>query len=148
MKAIQRICNNILVAFALVIAVGLLNYILLSLFSFLGYGAFIFSYLLIGGGLILFYKLTSVFIEKKWIFISFGINFIFWITEQILIEKEFSKTIFYQDEKISAMFVLSLGALLFAINKSILDEILIVFGAKTKDDIPIVQMLNKKQGNY
>lgn len=144
MNTIKRICNNILVAFVIVIAVGLLNYILLSLFSFLGYGAFAFSYLLIIGGLVLFYKLTSSFIDKKWVFISFGINFIFWVIEQILIEKEFSKTIVYQDEKISIIFVLTLGAFLFAINKSILDEILILFGAKIKEGVSIVKMLYKK----
>ena len=145
MKIVKRILNNILVALAIVIAVGLLNYILLSIFSFLGYGAFIFSYILIIGGLIIFYKLTSILKEKGWTFLSFGLNFIFWITEQILIELEFGKTIFYQDEKISAIFVLVLGAFLFAFNKSILDEIMILFGAKTKEEILIVKILKRKK---
>ncbi|WP_075344709.1 hypothetical protein [Tenacibaculum agarivorans] len=144
MKIIKRIFSNILVALTIVIAVGLLNYALLWIFAFLGYAAFIFSYLLIIGGLILFYKLTSILKEKGWIFLSFGLNFIFWVTEQALIESEFSKTIFYQDEKVSMIFVLILGALLFALNKSILDEIMIFFGAKTKEEMMLLKILKRK----
>ncbi len=145
MRILKRICNNILVALTIVIVVGLLNYALLWIFSFLGYGAFIFSYLLIIGGLIVFYKLTSILKEKGWIFLSVSLNFIFWTTQLILIELEFLKTIFYQNEKISAVFILVLSGLLFAINKIILDEIMMLLGAKTKEEMLIAKLLKRKK---
>jgi hypothetical protein len=106
----------------------------------MGYGVFLFVYILIGVGLFYFYRLTTIFYRGLTI-LNFFLNLVVWTTEQVITEDKFHHSIIYQDEEIGRVFVLVYGALLLSVNKLILDEIFILFKAKTKDEMRLVKLL-------
>ena len=97
----------------------------------MGYGVFLFIYILIGAALFYFYRLTTIFYSGLTI-LNFFLNFILWTTEQIITEDKFHSSIVYQDEEIGRIFVLVYGALLLSINKIVLDEIFKLFKPKQR----------------
>ncbi len=83
-------------------------------------------YVLIVLGLIGFYFLTTY--TNIWLTIlSFILNFIFWVAEQVNLESLFRDTFLYQDRYFRYYAVVILGGLLWAINKIVIDRLFIVF---------------------
>ncbi len=142
MKSIKHLNNNLIGALSIAICVGLLITIFILIFSFLGYGVLLFAYIFILTGLIVFYRLTSI-LTIGWTVLSFIINFILWTAEQVLIEKKLHDTILYQEDGIAQVFVLTLGALLFAFNKILIDLILISVGVNCKKEMRIERIIKK-----
>lgn len=82
-------------------------------------------YVLIVLGLITFYYLTTY--TNIWLTIlSFILNFILWVAEQVNLERFFHDTFFYQDNNFW-FGVIVLCGLLWAINKLIIDRLFILF---------------------
>ena len=82
-------------------------------------------YVLIVLGQIAFYYLTTY--TNVWLTIlSFILNFILWVAEQVNLERFFHDTFFYQDNNFRYG-VIVLGGLLWAINKLIIDRLFILF---------------------
>jgi hypothetical protein len=81
-------------------------------------------YILILIGLISFYWLTSY--TNIWLTIlSFILNFIIWVTEQVNFEKLFHDTFFYEENKFRYG-VIVLGGILWTFNKLIIDRIFVL----------------------
>ena len=140
MRVIKNIYLHLLCSLFLTLFVGLFSYFLTTVFSFMGYGVFLFVYILIGVGLFYFYCLTTIFYRGLTI-LNFFLNFVLWTIEQVITEDKFHNSIIYQDEEIGRVFVLVYGALLLSVNKLILDEIFILFKAKTKDEMRLIKLL-------
>jgi len=82
-------------------------------------------YVLIVLGQITFYYLTTY--TNIWLTIlSFILNFILWVAEQVNLERFFHDTFFYQDNDFRYG-VIILGGFLWAINKLIIDRLYILF---------------------
>ncbi|MGC1240900.1 MAG: hypothetical protein WA874_04890 [Chryseosolibacter sp.] len=144
MTLLRRLITNIWVALAIGAIVGLLTFLFVWSFSFLGYGALLFAYIFILLGLILFYKLTSV-LSIGWTVLSFFMNFILWTFEQVVFEKRFHDTVLYQEEWVTQSFVLTFGSLLFAFNKVLLDEVFRLVGVKVKDEMRIEAIIRQNR---
>jgi hypothetical protein len=144
MDRITRIRTSIYVALIISVFVALLTFLSVWAFSFLGYGVLLFVYGFILTGLILFYWWTSI-LTAGWTILAFFINFIAWSAEQILFEKQFHNTILYQKDGITQIFVLTFGAILFALNKVLIDEILIAAGVTTKEKMRIHVMMERRK---
>lgn len=140
MKPVNRILINILTALSIAIIVGVLSFLFVWCFSFLGYGALFFVYIFILTGLISFYKLTSI-LPVRWSIFSFVLNFIFWTAEQVVFEKIFHNTVLYQEDGIAQVFILTFGAILFATNKGIIDEVIQLFGVKAREEMRIEKII-------
>ena len=140
MRVIKNIYLHLLCSLFLTLFVGLFSYFLTTVFSFMGYGVFLFVYILIGVGLFYFYRLTTIFYRGLTI-LSFFLNFVLWTIEQVITEDKFHNSVIYQDEEIGRIFILAYGALLLSVNKLILDEIFILFKAKIKDKMRLVTLL-------
>jgi hypothetical protein len=81
-------------------------------------------YVLIMLGQIAFYYLTTY--TNIWLTIlSFILNFILWVAEQVNLERFFHDTFFYQDNNFRYAIII-LGGLLWAINKLIIDRLFIL----------------------
>lgn len=82
-------------------------------------------YVLIALGLIVFYRLTTY--TKIWLTVlSFILNFVLWVAEQVNLERFFHDTFLYQDNRFRYA-VIILGGLLWAFNKLIIDRLFILF---------------------
>ena len=82
-------------------------------------------YLLIVLGQIAFYFLTT-YTNIGLTILSFILNFVLWVAEQVNLESFFHDTFFYQDNNFRYAIVV-LGGLLWAINKLIIDRLFIAF---------------------
>ena len=87
--------------------------------EYLGWHLLTVMYLLIVLSLIFHYYKTS-YHKPNQIVISFIINFVVWVTEQVNIESMFQASWLYNDNKVGAFM---LGGLLWAINKFVIDFI-------------------------
>jgi hypothetical protein len=103
----------------------------------------ILTYISTLGGLIIFYVLTSQY-KIGLSILSFLLNLILWITEQIILEKHFHNSYLYQEENVRIVFVLALGAFLWGFNKIVLDVIFLLFRPKLHESL-LDKFLKKKQ---
>lgn len=111
-------------------------------FPGIGWGFLTIFYILIILTQILFYILTSY--TKTWItLLSFILNFVLWVFEQVNLERYFQDSFFYQDNNFRYG-VIVLGGLLWAINKLILDRIFIIFKVHASISNRIDWILNYK----
>ena len=113
--------GNIGLAIILSLAViGCVNLMSTYMIEYLGWHLLTVMYLLIVLSLIFHYYKTS-YHKPIWIVvISFIINFVVWVTEQVNIESMFQASWLYNDNKVGAFM---LGGLLWAINKFVIDFI-------------------------
>ncbi len=120
--------KSAIIHFGIAIAFAVLTGALTDLTTFLpidiGWHFLTVFYVLIMLGLIAFYYLTTY--TYIWLTIlSFILNFILWVAEQVNLEKFFHDTIFYQDNNFRYG-VIILGGLLWAINKIFIDRLFIL----------------------
>lgn len=80
---------------------------------------------LIGVAQITFYYLTT-YTNIWFTVLSFILNFILWVAEQVNLESFFHDTFFYQDKNFRYA-VIILGGLLWAGNKLIIDRLFVIF---------------------
>lgn len=84
-------------------------------------------YVLILLEFIVFYRLTTY--TKIWLtLLSFILNFVLWVVEQVNLERFFHDTFFYQDNRFRYA-VIILSGILWAFNKLIIDRLFILFKA-------------------
>lgn len=123
---------NILLHFGLSILLVILilsfTYLTEKIFTNIGYGLLTVLYILILIAQILYYFLTSY---TKWglTILSFVLNFIIWVAEQVNLERTFEYSAFYQDDDFGIKVTL-LGGLLWATNKLLLDKLFEKFNLK------------------
>ena len=131
----RNIGINFLCSFLLVVIIGVVVFtsdLLTSLSSSFAGALLLLIYLLTIAGLICFYILTTQY--KAWLTIlNFLLNFVLWITEQIMLEGRFYNSYFYQDENAAAIFVLIFGAFLWTLNKIAFDNIFKLFTPKLQE---------------
>lgn len=128
----QSTVKAALIHFAIAIAFAIATTALTDLTTILpidiGWHLLTVLYVLIVIGLIVFYFLTTY--TNIWLTIlSFILNFILWVAEQVNLESLFHDIFFYQDNNFRYG-VIVLGGLLWAINKLIIDRLFIVFKVK------------------
>ena len=125
------LCSVILLFIVVILA--LTSNLLVSLSTALGAVFLLLTYASIIGGLLFFYLLTTQY-EIGLTVLSFLLNIIFWIIEQVVIEEYFHNSFLYQDENAGAVFVLVLGTFLWTVNKIVLDVIfLLLFRPKLQE---------------
>ena len=132
---IRNIGLSFLCSVILLFVVGILamsSNLLVSLSTALGAVFLLLTYGSIIGGLIFFYLLTTQY-EIGLTVLSFLLNLIFWIIEQVVIEEHFHNSFLYQDENAGAVFVLLLGTFLWTVNKIALDIIFLLFRPKKQE---------------
>jgi hypothetical protein len=101
-----------------------------KVFPDIGYGILTALYLFILIGQIYYYVLTTYY--SIWLsFLSFVLNFILWVAEQVNFEKTFHDSFIYQTKDTGFM-VLVLGGLFWTINKIFLDRVIRLFKVKAK----------------
>lgn len=144
MQILKHIWTHLWLAFAFAVVFGGLNAFLLWMFISFGYAALTITYVLIIIGLVQFYKLTTV-TKGWWTVLSFVLNFILWTAEQVNFEQAFHNTALYQDDIVSPIFIVSFAAILFAINKAVIDGVFMVFGIPTEKEMRIVKLLKNKR---
>lgn len=125
----QKTIKTASIHFALAIAFAISTAALTDLTTFLpidiGWHFLTVLYILIVLGQILFYFLTTY--TNIWLTIlSFILNFVLWVAEQVNLESFFQDTFFYQ-EKNMRYAVIILGGFLWAINKQFIDRLFLVF---------------------
>jgi hypothetical protein len=125
----QKTIKTASIHFGLAIAFAISTAALTDLTSFLpidiGWHFLTVLYILIVLGQIIFYFLTTY--TNNWLTIlSFILNFVLWVAEQVNLESFFQDTFFYQDKNMRYA-VIILGGLLWAINKLFIDRLFIVF---------------------
>ena len=130
-------------SFILTVLFGLLILIFTSIFSFLGYGVFLFVYFFLGLCLFYFFRLTTEYKNKFLTTLSFLLNFILWTVEQVMFEQRFHYTSLYQDEYIMPFFVLAFGAFLLAINNVIIGLLINLFKPELKEKTRIEYILDR-----
>jgi len=91
---------------------------------------------------ILYYYLTT-YSKAVLTILSFVVNFILWVAEQVNLERSFQDTAFYNDIKYRVAVVL-LGGLLWSINKLLIDRALIFMKAKLALNNRIERMMRLK----
>jgi len=104
----------------------------LTIFIFPDFGWYLLAvlYILIILAQILFYLLTTY--TNAWLTIlSFILNFLLWVTEQVNFESNFHDTFFYQNENFRCIIII-LSGLLWGINKILLDRIFIFLKVNTR----------------
>ncbi len=127
----QKTIKTASIHFGLAIAFAISTAALTDLTTFLpidiGWHFLTVLYILIVLGQIIFYFLTTY--TNNWLTIlSFILNFVLWVAEQVNLESFFQDTFFYQDKNMRYA-VIILGGLLWAINKLFIDRLFIVFKA-------------------
>jgi hypothetical protein len=125
----QKTIKTASIHFGLAIAFAISTAALTDLTTFLpidiGWHFLTVLYILIVLGQIIFYFLTTY--TNNWLTIlSFILNFVLWVAEQVNLESFFQDTFFYQDKNMRYA-VIILGGLLWAINKLFIDRLFIVF---------------------
>lgn len=112
------------IAVALALLVGIAPQLIVRLFPDIGWHLLTAFYLIIACAQITFYLLTTF--TGLWLTIlSFVLNFILWVAEQVNLESFFHDAAFYQDERFRYG-VIVLGGLLWAFNKLVIDRLYIV----------------------
>jgi len=127
----QTAVKSVLLHFGIAIVFAVATAALTDLTTFLpidiGWHFLTVQYILIVLGQIAFYFLTTY--TNIWLTIlSFILNFILWVAEQVNIESYFHDTFFYQDDNLRYA-VIVLGGLLWATNKLIIDKLFSVLKA-------------------
>ena len=127
----QTLAKTVLIHFGLAIIFGVATAALTDLTILLpidiGWHFLTVFYILIVLAQIAFYFLTAY--TNIWLTIlSFILNYVLWIAEQVNLESYFHDTFFYQDKNMRYEVVI-LGGLLWTINKLIIDRLFIVFKA-------------------
>ena len=124
----QSTIKSVLIHFGIAIAFAVMTAALTDLTTLLpidiGWHILTVLYVSIVLGLIAFYFLTT-YINIWLTILSFILNFILWVAEQVNLERIFHDTFFYQDNNFSYA-VIVLGGLLWAINKLIIDRLFIL----------------------
>ena len=124
-KLIKTAIIHIGLAITFAILCAVLTDLSILLFPDIGWHFLTVFYLLIVFGQIAFYYFTT-YTNIWWTIVSFILNFILWVAEQVNLESYFHDTFFYQDKNLRYA-VIILGGLLWAINKLIIDRLFIVF---------------------
>ncbi len=119
----QKTIKTASIHFGLAIAFAISTAALTDLTTFLpidiGWHFLTVLYILIVLGQIIFYFLTTY--TNNWLTIlSFILNFVLWVAEQVNLESFFQDTFFYQGKNMRYA-VIILGGLLWAINKLFID---------------------------
>ena len=131
-QSIRNIGLNFLCSVILLFIVGIFvisSNLLGSVSTTLGAVFLLLTYGSIIGGLIFFYLLTTQY-KIGLTVLSFLLNLIVWITEQVVIENHFHNSFLYQNENTGAIFVLVLGVFLWTVNKIVFDAIFLLFKPK------------------
>lgn len=118
---LKALITHLILATVFAVLVGALNDLVILLLPAIGWHFLTVCYVLILIGLVAFYVLTT-YNRIGWSTLSFILNFVLWVAEQVNLEKSFHDTFFYQSESFRYG-VLILGGLLWAINKMIIDNV-------------------------
>jgi hypothetical protein len=114
----------------LAVLIWTLTILTAKLFPDIGYGISTAVYLFILTGLIYYYVLTTYFSIGLSV-VTFILNFILWVAEQVNIEKAFHDSFIYQAND-KGFITLILGGLLWTVNKLLLDKVFGLFRFHTK----------------
>ncbi len=112
-----------LLSFVLAILIYFSTFFIEDIFPDIGYQILTYAYISILLGLILYYFLTT-YLKIGLTILSFILNFIIWVAEQVNLEKEFHNTFFYQNDD-AKIFVVLLGGFLWTTNKLLIDTLYI-----------------------
>jgi predicted neutral ceramidase superfamily lipid hydrolase len=120
----MRVKKSILLHYSLAIILAILvvalTYMIVKLFPNIGYGILTFAYSFIFIGLICYYAMTTYY-NAGFTILSFLLNFILWVAEQVNLEKLFQDTFVYRGTDFGIT-VTVLGGLLWTTNKLLLDR--------------------------
>lgn len=142
MDRIAKAKTSIYVTLTIAALVGILSYVFVSVFSFLGLGVILYVYIIILSGAILIYWLTSI-LNIGWTILAFIINSVIWFGEMVLSELLFHDTLVNGDNLVSVVLALTFGALFFVLNKLLLEELFVAFGATTRQQPRIQKLIER-----
>jgi hypothetical protein len=143
---IKSILLQLLLALIFAVIFRFIYFFVFDVFSFLGWGVMTIIFSLTLLALILFHWITNIFSPALSV-ISFVINFLIWVAEQVCFEKYFNQTFLYRDEETKFIFVFLFASFLFSLNKILIDFIFIKLGLKPTKNMMfenLIQKLKKK----
>jgi hypothetical protein len=117
----NKIISHFGLAILIAISTSILTLLIIKLFPEIGWHFLTVAYINILLGQIIYYYSTT-YTTFPLTVLSFVLNFILWVIEQVFIEQTFHDSFVYQDERFRVIVVI-LGAFLWATNKLILDKV-------------------------
>jgi predicted neutral ceramidase superfamily lipid hydrolase len=140
----NKITLHYLLSLVLVVLV-FISCFLLEMIPSVGYEILTYIYISILLGLFYYYFLTT-YLKVGLTILSFTLNFILWVAEQVSLSSQFHDTFLYQNDNFRVTVVI-LGGLLWATNKLLLDKLFIKLKADASSsnrlDILLGRVKNK-----